>query len=913
MEGREEGILDNTQEIKTENMPENKPGSQSEAAQNQQTVTVSGSRVVNEPDVRQEDGRDGQPEGTQPIAPATGAQPRQRRSRKDKKREIKQQKKMKKQEKKKKEDNSKGLWRYIKIVFRSMFKVLKVMFMTLFIICVLALLAGAGIGVYKVYPMYKEYKAQVDGIVEASTLDTFRLQEASFIYDANGDVLAKLTGDEDSSYLPYEEIPEYAVNAFIAIEDRTFWDNSGIDLKGIFRVAVNYFKTEGEEMHGASTITQQLARNRFLTREVSIERKAKEMLVAMDLTKKYTKKQIMEFYINDISFANTYYGLQAAARGYFGMDAGDLSLSQIAYLCAIPNSPSYYNPYKHPENAIKRRDKILGDMKDMGFISESEYTEAMNETINVQRQKTPMRNYETTYAIDCAIRYLMRMDGFEFKYGFQDKEKYLEYKKQYEEVYNQERDNLYTGGYTIYTSLDPAKQQMLQESVDSVLTFDEAVAANGIYSLQGAATVVDNSNNKVVAIVGGRSQETDTYTLNRAFQSFRQPGSTIKPLIVYAPALENGYKSTTMVKNIKVEDAKKKDAVVKDLPGDMMPLRTALEKSRNGVAWYIYDDITPELGMSYLTQMRFDNIVPDDYYPASALGGFTYGATTEEMAGAYAALANSGRYREPTCIMKLIDNTGKDVFEEYPVIQVYQENTANVMADIMKGVITRGTAASMGWKGDIEAAGKTGTTNSSKDGWFCGMTPYYTVSVWVGYDQPKMLSNLYGATYPASIWKKAMVQLVDGLEPAAFTKPGPETGIGDGSQYLPGRDDDEILSEGYTVGDFRRDHALADSAQELIDQMRKSGSSTRKQLKGEAEALINQITGTTLRNRMTGILNSSGSGSGTVALPPPVLPPVEVPTQEETPPETVPSGPGSDTGNRGNHDIPQGPAMEIVE
>lgn len=913
MEGREEGILDNTQEIKTENMPENKPGSQSEAAQRQQTGTVSESRVVNESDNRTDDGRDRQPEGTQPNAPATGGQQRQRKSRKDKKREIKQQKKLKKQEKKKKEDNSKGLWRYIKIVFRSMFKVLKVMFMTLFIICVIALLAAAGIGAYKVYPMYKEYKAQVDGIVEASTLDTFRLQEASFIYDANGDVLAKLTGDEDSSYLPYEEIPEYAVNAFIAIEDRTFWDNSGIDMKGIFRVAVNYFKTEGEEVHGASTITQQLARNRFLTREVSIERKAKEMLVAIDLTKKYTKKQIMEFYINDISFANTYYGLQAAARGYFGMDAGDLSLSQIAYLCAIPNSPSYYNPYKHPENAIKRRDKILGDMKDMGFISEKEYTEALNETINVQRQKTPMRNYETTYAIDCAIRYLMRMDGFEFKYGFQDKEKYLEYKKQYEEVYSQERDNLYTGGYTIYTSLDPAKQQMLQESVDSVLTFDDAVAANGIYSLQGAATVVDNSNNKVVAIVGGRSQETDTYTLNRAFQSFRQPGSTIKPLIVYAPALENGYKSTTMVKNIKVEDAKKKDAVVKDLPGDMMPLRTALEKSRNGVAWYIYDDITPELGMSYLTQMRFDNIVPDDYYPASALGGFTYGATTEEMAGAYAALADSGRYKEPTCIMKLIDNTGKDVFEEYPVIQVYQENTANVMADIMKGVITRGTAASMGWRGDIEAAGKTGTTNSSKDGWFCGMTPYYTVSVWVGYDQPKMLSNLYGATYPASIWKKAMVQLVDGLEPAAFTKPGPETGIGDGSEYLPGRDDDEMLSEGYTVGDFRKDHALADAAQELIDQMRKSGSSTRKQLKGEADALINQISGTTLRNRMKGILNSSGSSSGAVAAPPPVLPPVEVPTQEEAPPETVPSGPGSDTGNKGRQDIPQGPAMEIVE
>lgn len=821
--------------------------------------------------------------------------------------------KKQKKKKEKKPDNSTGLWRYIKIVFRTMFKVLKVMFMTLFIICVIALIAVLGIGMYKIYPMYQDYKSQVEGIVEASTLDTFRLQEASFIYDANGEILAKLTGDEDSSYLPYEEIPEHAVNAFIAIEDRTFWDNAGIDIKGIFRVAINYFKTEGEEKHGASTITQQLARNRFLTREVSIERKAKEMLIAMDLTKKYTKKQIMEFYVNDISFANTYYGLQAASRGYFGLDANELSLSQIAYLCAIPNSPSYYNPYKHPENAIKRRDKILGDMKEMGFISEREYKEALRETISVQRMQTPMKNYETTYAIDCAIRYLMRMDGFHFKYGFQNKEEYLAYKEQYDEVYSQERDNLYTGGYSVYTSLDPEKQAVLQESVDSVLTFDEAVAENGIYSLQGAATVIDNSTDKVVAIVGGRSQETDTYTLNRAFQSFRQPGSTIKPIVVYAPALENGYKSTTMVKNIRVDDAKKKGAVVKDLPGDMMPLRTAVEKSRNGVAWYIYDDITPELGMSYLTQMRFDNIVPDDYYLASALGGFTYGATTEEMAGAYAALADSGRYREPTCIVKMINNKGMDVFQEYPDIQVYQENTANVMTDILKGVITRGTAASMGWRSKIEAAGKTGTTNSSKDGWFCGMTPYYTISVWVGYDQPKMLPSLYGATYPASIWKKTMEYLIEGLEPASFPEPGPETGMGDGGQYLPGRADEEFLYDGYTVGEFRQDHALADRAQELIEQMRKSGSGNRAKLKSEAESLINQIKGEALRNRMNGLLNSPGSRGTPVVAPPPVLPPVELPPQEEAPPETAPSGPGSDNIYKGNQDIPQGPAAEIIE
>ena len=638
------------------------------------------------------------------------------------------------------------------IVFHAMARIFGTMFKTLLVCLVLLVIGGAGFGAYKLIPLYEDYKSQIEGVVENSTLDTFRLQEASYIYDSNGNVLAKLTGDEDSSYLTYDQIPQNAVNAFVAIEDRTFWENPGIDIKGIFRVAINYFLTEGAEKHGASTITQQLARNRFLTREVSMERKIKEMLISLDLTKKYTKEQIMEFYINDISFANTYYGLQAAARGYFGKDADELSLSQTAYLCAIPNSPTYYNPYRHPENALTRRDKILEDMLSMGFITEKACKEAKAEEITVNRQRVPLHNYETTYAIDCAIRYLMRRDGFEFQYGFRSDEAYKEYNANYNEVYNQERDALYTGGYNLYTSLDPDKQTILQDALDGVLSFDGNTSENGVYKLQGASTVIDNKTNRVVAIVGGRSQETDTYTLNRAFQSPRQPGSSIKPLIVYTPALENGYTSETKIPNIDIDAAKQKGVDVKSLSGERLELRNAVERSKNGVAWYIYDDITPDVGMAYLTQMRFASVQAADYYPATSLGGFTTGMTTEEMAGAYAALSDRGQYREPTCIIKMINNQGEDIFEDYESVQVYQESSAVMMTDILKGVVTKGTAASMGWSGNIEAAGKTGTTNGSRDGWFCGMTPYYTMTVWVGYDQQKTLSSLYGGTYPAKIW-----------------------------------------------------------------------------------------------------------------------------------------------------------------
>ena len=666
--------------------------------------------------------------------------------------------------------------RCLKIFFRPILKVLKILARTLLVAFILAGILSIIVGVTKIYPLYVEYKQMAEHVVGESTPDTFRLQESSYIYDADGDVIAKLSKDEDSYYLPYDEIPVEAIQAFVAVEDRTFWENSGIDLKGIFRVGLRFLYTEGEEVHGASTITQQLARNRFLTNEVSLERKAKEMLIAMELTDKYSKEQIMEFYINDISFANTYYGLEAASIGYFGKSSKELSLSQIAYLCAIPNSPTYYNPYRHPENALKRRDKILDDMLEMEYITQEEHDAAVEEEIVIQRPDYGFHNYETTYAVDCAVRYLMELDGFEFEYGFTSDKEYEQYSEQYDQAYAAARQELYIGGYDVYTSLDPEPQEYLQKAIDEGLSFDDETSSDGVYALQGAATLIDNETGKVTAIVGGRSQETDVYGLNRAYQSFRQPGSSIKPLIVYAPALENGYGSTTIVKDVNVDAAKAagENADMSRLPGGTMTLRQAVERSRNGVAWSVYADITPEVGMASLTKMRFDNIVAGDYYMAACLGGFTHGVTSEEMAGAYAALANGGMYRNPTCIVSMKDKNGEEIFQDPQEERVYQENASLVMVDILTGVVTRGTASGMGWTGDIEAAGKTGTTNNSRDGWFCGMTPYYTLTVWVGYDQPRTLSSLWGSTYPAQIWKNAMSHFVEGLPAASFEEPGPE-------------------------------------------------------------------------------------------------------------------------------------------
>ena len=678
----------------------------------------------------------------------------------------------------------------------------------------------------KIEPYYTEYHNFAVEAVSNSDYNTFRPQETTFIYDANGNILTKLKGNQDAAYLSFEEIPNAVIDAFVAVEDRSFWSNPGIDIKGLVRVGVDAVRTRGAEIHGASTITQQLARNIFLTHEVSLERKGKEMLIALELTETYSKREIMEFYVNNICYANAFYGLEAASKGYFNKSSSELTLSQLCYICAIPNSPEYYNPYKHPERAVIRRDKILGDMLELDFITKEQYDEAIAEEIVIEKPEYQFNDYLSTYAIDCSTRYIMGKDGFEFRYSFDNMTDYNEYKALYEEAYTSANYKLVTSGYRIYTTLDPNIQGQMQLVIDEQLAFDSEIdEETQMYSLQGALTVIDNSNNKVVALIGGRSQEDkpEIYGLNRAYQSYRQPGSTIKPLVVYTPALMTGYTPDSLVMNISISAAKVKGTNVQELTGDVMTLRSALEHSKNGVAWQIFDKFGANYCMEFAEGLRFSSLCPNDYFNSSSLGGLTYGTTTVEMAGAYNSLYNHGKFTEPTCIDKFIDKEGNNIYEEESPTTVYSEKAADTMVDMMTGVLTRGTAAKLGWyrNTDMIAACKTGTTNQSKDGWLCGFTPYYTVSVWVGYDTPRELSGLYGATYPGQIWKEAMLLLNTDKEIITeFEKTQayyePIAAYGDLPEYvyevyMPGRDDSEILSGTYTVHDYRLDRWIGES------------------------------------------------------------------------------------------------------
>ena len=611
-------------------------------------------------------------------------------------------------------------------------------------------------------------KTEAVSMVSHSSKDTFRKSQTSIAYDINGKTLSVLKGEKDVYYIEYEDIPIYVKQAIISTEDKRFYKHNGIDYRGIMRAVVAMIQ-DGEVTQGGSTITQQLARTVFLSNERTWERKIEEMYIAVELEKKYSKEEILEFYLNNVYFANGYYGIEAAAQGYFGTDVSHLSLSQMIYLCAIPNNPTLYNPLTHADKTQARRDRILKSMLEDQVISESSYQTAVAEQIKTTEPEEIKNNYAETYTYYCATRALMELEGFEFQTVFSDDEEKTAYERKYQSLYDACNAKLFTGGYRIYTSLDLGAQSQLQASVDEVLAGFGEKSDEGIYELQGAAVCIDNTTGMVRAIIGGRSQDdVEGYTLNRAFQSFRQPGSAIKPLIVYTPALERGYTPDTTVVDEPIADG--------PVNGDgtysgAMSLRQAVARSKNTIAWKIFEELTPEVGISYLEAMDFSNLDENDKRLPASIGGFTNGVSPLEMAKGYATIKNDGGYRNPTCIMKITDADGEVIYQaDQTASVIYKENACRQMTDMLQTVITSGTGRGYSL-GTMPCAGKTGTTNDNKDGWFVGYTPYYTTSVWVGYDIPKEVPGLGGGTYPGKIWHSFMSWLHEGLEPVDFVHP----------------------------------------------------------------------------------------------------------------------------------------------
>ncbi len=656
------------------------------------------------------------------------------------------------------------------------------------------ILVAAGLGWYyfggyaqKVNALQQEAKK----LVRESNEETFRSVQTSLVYDANGTLVSTLKGEKDVYYLDYEDIPPYAAAAMVSIEDKKFYRHNGIDIKAIMRAAKAMIQN-GKVTQGGSTITQQLSRNIFLNHDVKWERKIEEMFIAVELEKVYSKNKIMEFYLNNVYFGNGYYGIQAASKGYFSTEVSNLDLSQITFLCAIPNNPSLYDPMVRFENPLKRRNRILDQMHEDGKISQDTCEEAKMEQIALNPSQKTKNDYVETYTYNCAIRALMAEDGFVFRTEFSSEEERSAYEEEYDLMYSEFQKSLYSKGYRIYTSIDLNMQQMLQDTVDNGLAEFTEQTEDGIFTLQGSAVCVDNHTGFVKAIVGGRNQNLSCYTLNRAYQSFRQPGSSIKPLIVYTPALERNYTPDSIVQDVKTEEGPSNAGGSYE---GSISLRYAVQKSKNTVAWNLLEELTPQVGLDYLKAMNFARLDKRDERPTSALGGFTNGVSAVEMASAYAALANDGKFREPTCIMRITDAQDNVILEtKNEEKEVYKMNASRMMTDMLVSAVQEGTGRGLALS-SMPCAGKTGTTNDNKDGWFVGYTSYYTTSVWVGYDMPRELPGLSGASYPGSIWRNFMELLHQNLEPVNFLPYIDEQKAPlDNGEYMEGQDQGQIVT-----------------------------------------------------------------------------------------------------------------------
>lgn len=673
------------------------------------------------------------------------------------------QKSKKKTEKKKQKDNNNQ---------GKKSKKFKIRYIVFAFILGCLLIGGSVLWEKFIIPIREMYETAVAKI-EVSNTDTFRSAQTSLVYDKDGELLVTLKGDKDSYYLTYDEIPDAAKLAMISIEDKRFPYHPGIDVRAIARAAWVFVKNGGKATEGGSTITQQLSRNVFLSFEKTWKRKVEEQIISIELEKKYSKEEILEFYLNNINFSNGYYGIQAASKGYFRKDVDDLSLSQIVFLCAIPNNPTLYNPLKQKENTLGRRDRILKNMLEDDYISQEQYDEAINEKIKVyKKKKTKTTNdYVETYVYHCATEMLMQQEcDFEFQYDFDTTEEREGYMEEYTQVYNECHERLYTGGYQIYTTIDFDLQEKLQDSINEELSGFTKKTKDNIYKVQGAATCIDNKTGYVVAIVGGRKKAQGEYhTLNRAYQSFRQPGSAIKPLLVYTPFLEKtGKTPDTMVDDSPLagDGPENNGGYLYDIS-----LREAVEVSSNVATYRLYRQLTPEKALKYLEELGFSKLSRNDYrYLTTCLGGFYYGTNTVEMAAGYATLANDGEYRRPTCISKIITKDGRELERtEADVRQVYKKNAARMMTSVLQSVVTSPSGTAKNCKlTNMNAAAKTGTTNDQTDGWLCGYTPYYTTAVWVGANEVEKIEGLKGSTYPAYIWKSFMEEIHKDLSNKEF-------------------------------------------------------------------------------------------------------------------------------------------------
>lgn len=705
-----------------------------------------------------------------------------------------------------------------------------------FLLClvVVSVVGVIGVGVF--------VKKIIDETPKVSPEDVKPKGFTTFVYadDGTTEIERFVSSGSNRVYKSIDEIPVDLQHAFVAIEDERFYEHNGIDLQGIARVAVIGI-TSGDFSQGASTITQQLIKNNVFTNFMDeqtfydkLQRKIQEQYLALQIEKQMDKDTIMESYLNTINLGQNCLGVQAAAKRYFNKDVNELTLSECAVIAGITQNPTGYNPITNPEDNSKRRDKVLKNMLEQGYIDQAAYDEAKADdvysriqTVNSAAQdenpysyfvdalteqviddlKTQLGYTETQaynavysgglsiystqnreiqqicdeemnndanypglkeYGLDYALT-VTRADGSVENYSSGHIKQYVK------NTYGKEQGLLYSSEEEARAMIEEWKSTIAQEGD----TYDEVV--NISPQPQASVTIIDQSTGQIKAMVGGRGEKSTSLGLNRAYKgSKRQPGSCFKILAAYAPALDSCGKTLATV--IKDEPYTLKGGQVlrnaNGRYGGDTTIRKAITWSINVCAVKLSDEITQELGFEYCEKFGISTLVKSkeingdiysDITQTLALGGLTEGVYNYEMCAAYATIANGGVYHTPTLYTKILDHDGNVLLEGTGETRtVIKDSTAALLTSAMQDVVNSGTGTACQLP-NMPVAGKTGTTTSNNDLWFCGFTPYYTCAVWGGYDDNKECS--YDTNFRFRIWKSIMSRVHANLETKEFTMP----------------------------------------------------------------------------------------------------------------------------------------------
>lgn len=578
-------------------------------------------------------------------------------------------------------------------------------------------------------------------------LNDFTLNQSSIIYyqDSNGDYqkLTTVKSSENRIWVDGDQIPQHMKDALVAIEDKRFYTHKGVDWFRTAHAALNMFT--GGSTFGGSTITQQLIKNLTQQDDITVQRKLLEIFQALDLEKNYDKDEILEYYLNAVYFGEGCYGVQTAAQTYFGKDAKDLSVAESAAIVGITNLPTYYDPFYSVENNKERQENVLREMYKQGYLNKSEYEAAKSEELEfVRGENSPdtfnVYSYYEEVVLSDVIGDLAEAKGISR---------------------NAASQLVHNAGYEIYACID----KDIQAKVDAIYTDPEQLpkSYSGTKSqLQSAIVIIDQTTGEIKALSGGTGEKTISYGLNRATGTTRPPGSSIKPIAVYGPAVEYGLISpSTMV--LDADETHVQLAHTSWYPKNspntydgIITITTALQKSKNTVAAQIMDKLTPSASLEFLrSRLGVTSLIDSDAdYAAMALGEPHYGITVREMAQAYTALANDGVFTYSRTYTMVKDRSGKIILDNQPqTIRAFSQETARTMTYMLNNAATYGTGSESRLS-NMPVAGKTGTTTSNRDRWFCGYTPYYTCAVWTGYDTPETMS--FSGNPATQIWQKVM-------------------------------------------------------------------------------------------------------------------------------------------------------------